>query len=151
MNAKSVNSKTTQAKPPKQIDWRKKFNDPKQPKLAKLETDFAGIKAGNTLFIATPGILANYISRIPKGETRTIERLRNELARQHLAQATCPVTTAIFLRIVCEAAWDQYVESGSTEHIIPFWRAIEPKSKIAARLRCDSEWIALQRELEQTS
>lgn len=149
MNAKLMNTKPSNAKPPKKTDWRKKFNDPKQPKLAKLETDFAGIKAGSTLFIATPGIIANYISRIPKGETRTIVRLRNELARQHQAQATCPVTTAIFLRVVCEAAWDQYIESGSLEHVIPFWRAVEPSSKIATRLRCDSAWIALQRELEQ--
>lgn len=136
-------SKTT-----KSTDWRKRFRDKKEPKVVVLETDFAGARAGTKLFIATPGIVANYVARIPRGETRTIERLRNELARAHGATSTCPVSTAIFLRIVCEAAWDDLNDGKSSDEVVPFWRAVEPDSKIAKRLRCDAKWLTHMRERE---
>lgn len=135
-------------KPKKPTDWRKLFHDKKQDKVVALETDFAGIKTGSKLYIATPGIFAHYISRIPLGETRSIERMRNELARKHGATATCPVTTAIFLRIVCEAMWDEYEEKTPVEKLVPFWRVIEPGSTIAKKLRCDSQWLERMREAE---
>jgi hypothetical protein len=129
-------------------DWRKRFLDRKEPKLAVLDTDFAGIKAGSTIYIATPGIIANYIAAIPRGEVRTIVRLRNELARQHGASATCLVTTAIFLRIVCEAAWNDLGDGAAIDTVVPFWRVVEPGSPVAKRLRCDSAWIKAMRENE---
>ena len=33
------------------------------------------------MLISSPADIASYLSRIPRGETRTIDRLRNELAR----------------------------------------------------------------------
>lgn len=132
----------------KPTDWRKRFAAKKDPKVVVLESDFAGIKAGNTLFIASPGVIANYVQRIPPGQTRSIERLRNELARKHGAAATCPVTTAIFLRIVAEAAWDDLMAGAAPSAVVPFWRVVEPGSPVARRLRCDSRWIETQRALE---
>jgi hypothetical protein len=38
--------------------------------------------------------------------------LRRELAQVHGADATCPVSTAIFPRVVAEAAWDD-VQAGA--------------------------------------
>lgn len=135
-------------KPKKPTDWRKRFHDKKQDKIVVLDTDFAGIKAGCKLYIATPGIIANYINHIPAGETRSIERMRNELARKHGATATCPVTTAIYLRVVCEAMWDDYEEKVSIEKLVPFWRIVEPGSTIAKKLRCDSQWLEHMRDVE---
>ena len=68
-------------KPRKPTDWRKRFDAPKAPHVVMLHADFAGVKAGNTMLISSPGEIANYLSRIPHGETRTVDRLRNELAR----------------------------------------------------------------------
>lgn len=146
--AKQTKATNSPAKLKKPTDWRKRFRDKKEPKVVVLETDFAGARAGTKLFVATPGIVANYITRIPRGETRTIERLRNELARTYGATSTCPVSTAIFLRIVCEAAWDDLNDGKTTDEVIPFWRAVEPESKIATRLRCDPKWLAQMRESE---
>lgn len=149
--ATTTAKKSTAAKTPaaaKPTDWRKRFLAKKEPKVVVLTMNFAGTKAGNKLYIATPGIVANYIARIPHGETRTIERLRNELARKNKAHATCPVSTAIFLRIVAEAAWDDLTEGVLPQNVVPFWRVIEPNSAIAKRLRCDSAWIAHMREAE---
>jgi hypothetical protein len=135
-------------KPPRATNWRKRLASGKASKRVTLERDFAGIRAGSTLFIATPEIVSQYVASIPYGETRTVVRLRNELARRHRADATCPVTTAIFLRVVCEAAWDELQAGASVENVVPFWRVVEPDSPIARRLRCDSAWLRERRLIE---
>ena len=129
-------------------DWRRRFAEAKPARKVVLHTDFAGIRAGTTMFIGSPGVTANYVARIPKGETRSIERLRNELARQNGAQATCPVTTAIYLRIVAEVALRDLADGSPTEAVIPFWRVIAPDSKIAKKLSCASAMIEHYRQLE---
>jgi hypothetical protein len=129
-------------------DWRKRFDKAKPPKSVMLHTDFAGIKAGTVMYIGSPGVFANYIARIPSGETRTIERMRNELARRNDAAATCPVTTAIYLKVVAEVALDDLDKGKPLESVVPFWRVIEPGSKIARRLTCDTTMIAHFRALE---
>ena len=132
----------------KHTDWRKRYQKPASEKLVLLHTDFAGIKSGQTMLIATPPIIANYIEKIPRGESRTISRMRNELARNHKADATCPVTTAIYLRVVAEKSLMELSE-GKTEAVItPFWRVVEADSKIAKKLAVDPDWIAMRRASE---
>jgi hypothetical protein len=134
--------------PKKPLTWTDKFAAKRSPKRVRLETDFAGIKAGTMMLVGTPEIFAAYLRKIPAGQTRTIERTRNELARQNDCTATCPVTTAIFLRIVAEAAIEQLAAGKAASEVVPFWRVIEPGSTIAKKLSVDGQWIALQRELE---
>lgn len=129
-------------------DWRRRFDKAKPPKTVMLHADFAGIRAGTVMYIGSPGVFANYIARIPSGETRTIERMRNELARRNNAAATCPVTTAIYLKVVAEVALDDLQRGKPLESIVPFWRVVEPGSKIARRLSCDDGLIAHWRALE---
>lgn len=129
-------------------DWRRRFAEAKPPRTVVLETAFAGAKPGTTLFIGSPAVIAAYLERIPKGETRSIERLRNELARRHGAQATCPVTTAIYLRVVAEVALGDLAAGKPVDEVIPFWRVVEPESRIAARLSCDSVFIEHLRALD---
>jgi hypothetical protein len=140
---------TDKPKPKKPTDWRKRFDKAKPPKTLVLHTDFAGIKTGTTMYICSPGTIANYISRIPEGEVRSIERMRNELARKNEAQATCPVTTAIYLKVVAEVALADLAEGKPNTAVVPFWRVIEPNSKIAKKLSCDSQVIEHYRLLEQ--
>ncbi|MCU0760965.1 MAG: hypothetical protein MUF07_17440 [Steroidobacteraceae bacterium] len=128
--------------------WREKRDAAKQPKRVRLDADFAGVKAGQMLFVGTPRLIDDYVRAIPRGETRTIERMRRELARAHRCDATCPVSTAIFLRIAAEAAWEELESGREVEDVTPFWRAIEPGSTIAKKLRADGAFIARQRELE---
>lgn len=116
----------------------------KQPKRVVLATPFAGIAAGSTLYVATPDIVAEYVRQVPPGETRTIIRLRNELARRNRADAACPVSTAIFLRSVAEVALKQLAEGVPRDDVVPFWRVIEADSKIAKRLPVDADWFAAQ-------
>jgi hypothetical protein len=128
--------------------WADKLKQKRAPKIVRLETDFAGIKAGSMLFVGTPMIIEDYIRKIPLADFRTIHRMRNELARKNQCDATCPVSTAIFLRMISEAAIEQLAEGKSPAEVLPFWRIIEPDSTIAKKLSIDSAWIAHQRELE---
>jgi hypothetical protein len=130
-------------------DWRRRFDDAKPPKIVTLHTDFAGIGAGTVMYIGSPGVIANYIARIPPGETRTVERMRNELARRNKAVATCPVTTAIYLKVVAEVALGELRDGSPRESVLPFWRVIEPGSKVAGRLSCDDRLIADFRAAEE--
>ena len=76
--------------------------------------------------------------------------MRRELAAMHGADATCPVSTAIFLRTVAEAAWDDIPESGKpVTAVAPFWRVVDPKSPLAKKLRAGSLWIEQQRAAER--
>jgi hypothetical protein len=133
---------------PGRTDWRKRFDGAKPARNVMLHTDFAGIRSGTLMHIGTPGTIAAYVARIPPGETRSIERLRNELARKHGATATCPVTTAIYLRIVAEVALQELAAGVPRDEVVPFWRVIEPGSKIAGRLSCDADFIAELRATE---
>jgi hypothetical protein len=129
-------------------NWSDKVRQERALKRVLLEADFAGIKAGNMLFVGTPEILEDYVRAVPRGEVRTIERMRREIARRHRCDAMCPVSTAIFLRMVAEAAWEQIEAGKDLDDVVPFWRVIEPGSTLAKKLRVDSRWIAMQREVE---
>ncbi len=134
-----------------QDPWNSKLDSKKLPKRVKLDKDFAGIKAGSVLFVGTPQIIDAYVRSVPGGQTRTIERMRRELARKNQCDATCPVSTAIFLRICAEAAIESMKAGKAAADVAPFWRVVEPQSTIASKLPIDSQWIAHQRELEAAS
>jgi len=125
------------------------LNSDKQAKMVVLEKDFAGVTKGQKLFVATPKIVDDYIKKIPYGETRTIERMRRELARRRKGDATCPVSSAIFIRIASQSAIDDLENGKSTSEVTPFWRLLTSKDKISKRLTIDSEWLDIQRESEQ--
>jgi hypothetical protein len=133
-----------------QDPWSAKLNVKKLPKRVKLDKDFAGIKAGSMLFVGTPQIIDAYMRKVPYGETRTIERLRRELARQNQCDATCPVSTAIVLRISAQAAIEQMNKGINSSEVTPFWRVIGAGSTIGNKLSIDSQHLALLRESEQT-
>ena len=130
------------------ISWASKLQKSRHPKRVKLEADSAGIKAGNMLFVGTPKIVDAYLRAIPHGETRTIERMRRELARRHRCDAMCPVSTSIFLRMVAEGAWEEIQAGRSIDSVAPFWRVIEPGTPIAKRLHADSAWLRQRRDAE---
>jgi hypothetical protein len=126
----------------KPTDWRKRFGGAKPPHVVMLHTDFAGVKAGNTMLISSPGDIAAYLAKIPRGEMRTMDRLRNELARKAGANAMCPVTTAIYLRVVAEVALRDLEEGKRLEEVVPFWRVVTPESKVAKKLSCGPDHVA---------
>jgi hypothetical protein len=120
----------------------------KEPKRVVLETRFAGIAAGNILYVATPDIVADYIRKIPPGTFRSIPQMRRDLAKKNKADATCPVSTAIFLRSVAEISLKQMAEGLEAKDVVPFWRVIDAGTPIAKKLGLDADWIDAQRAME---
>lgn len=125
-----------------------KLRRKKEPKKVKLEFDFAGIKAGQMMFVGTPMLVDAYIRKIPHGDTRTIPALRNELARRNKCDASCPVSTSIFVRMVSEAALEEIAEGKSVSEVAPFWRVLQGKDKITGKLNVDPDWVDQQRQME---
>ena len=132
----------------KPTDWRGRFRKAKPPHVVTLHADFAGVKAGQTMLISSPEVIARYAATIPRGEFRSIARMRGDLARRAGADAMCPVTTAIFLRVVAEVALRDLEEGRPLDEVAPFWRIVEPTDKVAAKLSCGPDHIAHLRALD---
>jgi hypothetical protein len=132
----------------KRKSWADKRAGAKPPHVTVLEKAFAGTPAGARLFIASPLLLEEWLGRIPRGQAMDAVALRAELAREHGADATCPVTTGIFLRIVAEAALERREMGAPVEELPPFWRVIAPGSPLAAKLSCGAAGVAALRAAE---
>ena len=125
-----------------------RLNKAKSPKVVILEKDFAGIRAGSSMFVATPKIVDEFINKMPYGRFITMPELRADLAIEYDCDATCPVSTAIFLRVVAEAALEHLEQGAKTADITPFWRVVAPGDKVSARLPIDEKWLEARRQEE---
>lgn len=128
--------------------WQQKM-DAAPPHAVTLDKDFAGVPAGARLLISSPKEIRAFLRTHSRaGQFWPVQQLRRELAQAHGADATCPVSTSIFLRVVAEAAWDEMQSGASADEVAPFWRVIEPDSPLAKKLRCGPQWIEQQRAAE---
>jgi ABC-type uncharacterized transport system ATPase subunit len=131
--------------------WLDKLNETKEPKIKRIDIDFADIPAGSNMFIATPKIIDKYIQEIGVGKRVDTKTLRKDLALAHNADYTCPVTAGIFLRIVAEANYEKLQQGKNVEEITPFWRVIEPKSVLAKKLTFGQDFLLQQIEKERVN
>jgi len=114
--------------------WVEKRDTIKESKVKINDKKFADIPAGTRMLIPTPKIVDNFIKTIPNGSFMDTKDLRNKLAIQYDAEMTCPLVTGIFLRIISEAAYEEYQLDRNIEEITPFWRVVDPDSKLANKL-----------------
>ena len=128
--------------------WIEKRDCNKSYKIKTIYKKFADIPEGSKMFIATPRIIDDYIKHIPYGKSTELSTMRNDLAIEYQADNTCPVTIGIFLRIVSEASYEELKSGKGIEEVTPFWRIVNPKSKLANKLECGAEFINKQRERE---
>lgn len=76
-----------------------------------------------TLFIPGPKDVANVIVAIPKGETRTIVQLRNELALLGKAETACPAKTIKYWKWLAYAS--EEIKEGDSLYSVPWWRVLK--------------------------
>ena len=133
----------------KRKTWQEKMDDGREPQIEKADKDFAGIKTGQKMLIPTPKLIDEYIRQIPKGKKIDGTTLRKDLAIEHGAEVTCPLTTGIFIRIVAEAAYEEYQKGKPVTAITPFWRVIDERSPTAKKLTFGIEFLRDQRERER--
>ena len=128
--------------------WKEKFFSIKNFEIKTIQKNFWGHVAGSKMLIPTPLIIQEYINHIESGKISEVEIMRNDLAIEYQADKTCPVTTGIFLRIVSEASFEELNEGKDIQKVTPFWRIVNPKSKLAEKLECGIDFIEKQRENE---
>ncbi len=132
----------------KRKTWIEKRETGKNAEVKKSPKDFADIKAGEKMLIANPVIIDAYIRSIPKGKESSLMQMRKDLAAEYHAHKTCPVTSGIFLRIVAEAAYEEYENGKPLSKIAPFWRIINKQSPTLKKLSFGSTFVVQQRKKE---
>ena len=132
----------------KRKSWSEKLHDARLPYIEIAGKNFAGIRAGQKMLIPTPKLVDDYIRQIPAGRTVDTGTLRKDLAIEHGAEVTCPLTTGIFLRIAAESAYEDYEKGKAIDSITPFWRVIDEKSTTAKKLTFGIQFLKEQREKE---
>ena len=121
--------------------WIEKRDTSKESKVKINAKKFADIPAGTRMLIPTPIIVDDFVKTIPNGCFMNTKDLRNKLAIQYDAAMTCPLVTGIFLRIISEAAYEEYQLDRNIEEITPFWRVVDPDSKLANKLTFGTEFL----------
>ena len=135
----------------KRKTWKEKLADGREPVVEIADKNFAGVKAGQKMLIPTPALVDDYIRHIENGKTVDTATMRKDLAIEHGADVTCPLTSGIFLRIVAEAAYEEYQQGKTINKITPFWRMIDEKSPTAKKLSFGTEFLKEQRKKEGIS
>ncbi len=131
--------------------WIEKRDIEKQPVVKKLDKDFADMHTGEKMLIATPNIVDHYIRQIPSGKQNSLKTMRRDLATEYGADVTCPVTSGIFLRILAEAAWEEYLQGKALKNITPFWRIMDEHSPGAKKLSFGTDFLIERRKKEKLS
>lgn len=133
---------------PQKKTWTQKMDGRLKPEVVRLKRQFAGLPAGTRLLVATPRLVKRFIEAIPPGREAAPSEMRAALASDHHADAACPVSTGIFLRIVCEAAWEEIEAGKAPEDVTPFWRAVTSESPVAKKLACGVSFVERMRDQE---
>lgn len=132
----------------KRKTWQEKFNTGKEPVVKLLTFNFAGLKTGTKMLVSSPKEINQFVRKIPAGKSITLDEMRTALAKKHKADATCPASTPIFLRVVSEAAFEELQAGKRFDEVTPFWRVIHPESKLAQKLECGVDLIRSLRKKE---
>ena len=138
------------AKGPK--SWREKLENPGEglPKVVTGPPKWEKRFGGRRVLVATPLLVSGVIQKVGPGKLITVGQIREHLARDFQADATCPLTTGIFVRIVSEVA-EEDLRAGK-EKVTPYWRVVRSDGSLnekfpggaraqAARLREEGHTI----------
>ena len=128
--------------------WVEKRDIDKECQVKTNPKIFADIPAGAKMLIPTPKIVDKLVKRIPDGSFLYLKQIRKKLADDYNAEMTCPVVTGISMRILSEAAFEEYQMHKDIERITPFWRIVEPDSKLAGKLACGIDFI-IERQTQE--
>ena len=127
------------------MSWIAKRDSDYSYKIKTSTKSFADIEEGSKMLVATPLIIDSYIKKIPFGTVINLSTLRDDFAHEFQVDTTCPVATAIFLKIVANASYEELGLGIDISEVAPFWRVVDPDSKLAKKLNCGIEFIINQR------
>jgi hypothetical protein len=110
------------------VKWRSRV-----PWVEKLRPDLKPKVVTNPwgpgrMLVPTPLLIAAELRKVRRGHLITVARLRDRLARNAGAEATCPLTTGIVLHIVAGATEERLTAGGRPT--APYWRVVGPKGEL---------------------
>jgi len=127
--------------------WVEKRDSGKKHQVKINPKAWADMPAGIKMLIPTPKIVDRYVNQIPIGKFKQVKDLRKEMANDYSANMSCPMVTGICLRIVSESSYEEF--GLGIKKITPFWRIVDPKSKLAAKLTCGIDFIVKNQNKEK--
>lgn len=104
--------------------WAEKLaNEQDLPKIISIKPKDVQRWGGKTLVVPRPRDVDALMRKVPKGKLITIAELRQQVARQHQAEAGCPITCGIFAWIAAHAAEEE--AAAGKKRITPWWRTLK--------------------------
>jgi hypothetical protein len=104
------------------VPWVQKLRPDLKPKVVR------GLKGVGRMLVPTPLLIAAELRKVRRGRLVTSRALRERLAKQAGADATCPLTTGILLHIVAGATEERLRIGGRPT--APYWRVVGPKGEL---------------------
>ncbi|PCJ83327.1 MAG: hypothetical protein COA57_11530 [Flavobacteriales bacterium] len=102
--------------------WREKVNEI-EGKIVEITPEWEKRYGKGKLLIPKALNIEQLINRTAKGDLITHDQIRDNLATKANVQATCPLTTGIFLRIISEASEEE--RPVKKEKVTPYWRVLK--------------------------
>jgi hypothetical protein len=99
------------------------MDNPNLPKLAPMPPNMQKRFGSGTMLVPSPKEVDACIRTVHKGSVTTASEIRRFLAGKYAVDATCPLTTGIFIRIAAEAA-EEDASKGKAK-IAPYWRVVK--------------------------
>lgn len=111
--------------------WREKFDAVPEPRIVTVPAEQVRRYGGRRVLISCPRDIDALVRAVPKGKVVTVNDLRTILAARHGADAACPLTTGIFLRIIAEVAEEE--RAAGKRRITPYWRVLKAGGLLNAK------------------
>lgn len=105
-----------------------------------------GVMVDQAMLMPSADAIAAQIRAVPPGQVSSLAEVREKLAKQYGADATCPVTTQRMIKIVAarSVADHQVGRKG-----VPFWRVVDPDKPNSQKLPGGREFILARRKDEE--
>ena len=132
----------------KKPSWNQKLEASKPHKVKRLGKNFAGMKAGQMMLVPSPKLLDEFIQTISAGSNESVISLREQLAKKHKADVTCPVATGFAIKIVAEAAYEKLNQGDDPSDVTPVWRVLDKESPTLTKVSFDGSIFLNLRESE---
>lgn len=106
-----------------------------------------GVMQPQRVLIPTLDMLADKIRAVPFREVRELNEITAQLAADHGADITCPVTVQKMLKVAAVIAHSAVTLKDP--NAIPFWRVVDPDGPYGEKLAGGRGFIIAQRAKEQ--
>ena len=105
-----------------------------------------GVMVDQAMLMPSAELVAKHMRAVPPGQTRSLAALREAMAAEKGAEATCPVTTQRMIKIVAAKAVADHAASCQA---VPFWRVVDPDKPNGRKLAGGRDFIVARRKEEK--